>query len=511
MPSARPDAAAQPSGDGGAPTAADWRSRVLYLVMIDRFANGDAGNDTAAGADCVSRDDPRRYHGGDLAGVGQRVGYLRELGVSAVWITPVAAQVGCGYHGYWADLRVPDDGAIDPRVGTAGDYEQMAATLRDAGIELVLDMVVNHAGRNAQITAQRPGWFHVQDGCGGLGDPEIFCPLSGLPDFAHEDPEVADYLVAQGEAWARKLPFGGVRMDTAKHVPREFFAQRWLPAMRAARPGLFVVAEVFDESTPARLAPYLAAGFDSAFHFPMRRTLIDSFARGGSTRAIADRMAQTIEAVGMDGATWLTLFADNHDVVRWLDETDLALGADERLRRYHLALTALFTLPGIPQLYQGDELASSGGFPDNRRDMPAWAWEADTRRGAHAESVGDPAVTFELVRRLIGLRAEHTALWRGYYAELWRPTESGPDVFAFFRGDGASRVVVAFNNGTTEATIEAIPFRDNPGIRTADRQALPDGARLFDRLGRGAPPSTTIAGGRLRISLPAKSAAIYTP
>jgi glycosidase len=222
-------------------------------------------------------------------------------------------------------------------------------------------------------------------------------------------------------------------------------------------------------------------------------------------------MAQTIDAVGMDGATRLTLFLDNHDVVRWLDETDAALGPAERLRRYHLALTALFTLPGIPQLYYGDELALTGGFPDNRRDMPAWAWSAAERGGAHPESIGDPAVTFELVRRLIALRGDTAALSHGSDAELWRPASDTADVFAFFRAAGDSRAVVAFNNSAAAVTVDAIPFHTSPGIRQADKLALPDGARLFDRLGRGAPPSLTITGGKLRVMLPAKSAAIYTP
>jgi glycosidase len=508
-PRAATDAAPPPPSDAGV-AITDWRDEVLYLVMTDRFANGDPGNDTAGRADCFAPDQTRRYHGGDLAGLRDRIPYLVELGATAVWITPVYAQAGCGYHGYWADFRVPDDGAIEAKLGGVEALTALASALHGADRKLVLDMVVNHSGREAAIPSQRPDWFHDPASCETLGDPEVTCPLSGLPDFAHERADVAEYLVAQGRSLAERVAFDGVRMDTAKHVPLEFFRDAWLPGMRGVRPSLWVVAEVFDEGPVRRLGGYIDAGFDSAFQFPLRRALIDTFARGGSTALLAARMAETIEQLGSDGATWLTTFLDNHDVPRWLEETGPELAAAERLRRYRLALAALFTLPGIPQLYYGDELGLIGTGDANRRDMPAWAWSADTRAGAHAEALGDAGDTFALVQRLIAIRRRTPALARGHYAELWRPAgEGAADVFAFLRAAGASRVIVAFNNGDAEATVARIPLRDNPRVRPADKDALVDGVVLRDQLGAGAPAEIQIDGGMLELTLPARTAAIY--
>ena len=105
----------------------DWRRQVLYLVMPDRFVNGDTQNDELGVPGCFDPSSPVRYHGGDLAGLEGRLDYLEELGVTALWTTPVYAQTTgrkdrpCPYHGYWADFAVPDDGRVEPRLGGADE------------------------------------------------------------------------------------------------------------------------------------------------------------------------------------------------------------------------------------------------------------------------------------------------------------------------------------------------------------------------------------------------------
>lgn len=499
--------AAAAGTDAGMGDTNDWRRRPIYMVMTDRFFDGDTQNDRLGDPDCFDPNGVRAFHGGDFAGLASpaRLDYLDDLGVGAVWITPVYEQIGCGYHGYWADFRLPDPGNLEPKLGTPADFQHLIEQLHQHEIRLMLDMVVNHAGRGAAIASQRPAWFHPTDGCANLGPADVYCPLNGLPDFAHEKPDVAAYVTALSTSLAQRFAIDGVRMDTAKHVPRSYFHDSWFPAMRAVRPDLFVVAEVFDASSSAAYTDYYDAGFDSVFQFAVREGLIDTFARGASTNALADRVADAVDTLGIERATHTTLFLDNHDVPRWSEMSDAAPA--ETLRRYRLALAALFTLPGIPQLYYGDELGFTGSWPDNRRTMPSWVWTATSRAGDHSEALPDPSGTYAWVQTLSTLRAANPALWRGSYCELWRQNAGAP-LYVFFRGDGDNRIVVAFNNGDA-ATEVRFRLSDNPGLSTTDREALTDGTVLHDLLGGGAPATLRIENGRGVVTLPGKTVGLY--
>jgi glycosidase len=511
---AAPDALPPWDGPGADPRV--WRPRVIYLTMPDRFASGSAANDAAGHAECHDPANPIRFHGGDLAGLRAHLPYLSELGVGALWTTPLHRQAPrrdgsdqCGYHGYWADLVDPAEpvtDALEPKLGTPAELDALLAELAAAGIAPILDVVVNHPARNARIVTQHPDWFHPADTCAELGPSDIYCPLSGLPDFAHERADVAAYVTATTVAWLDRYPFAGVRMDTAKHVELGYFADTWRPAARAARPHPFIVAEVFTDGDMSQFARYFDAGFDSVFHFPLRRALVDAVARGGSLDDVAAVMRDTLADLGLDRALMTSTFLDNHDVPRFMTEAG-ELSDAERVRRYRVALALLFTLPGIPQLYQGDELGLLGAYPDNRRMLPAWAFDPAARDGARDGYLGNPAETFALTRRLIALRGAHPALHAGYYAETWRPN-GGANVFSFYRASGDDRVLVVVNGGGGEASV-TMRFAANPGITEADRAAWPDGTQLVDRADLGAPAALVVDGGEITATLPGRTVGIY--
>jgi glycosidase len=506
-----------PGSDAGvAPLPSDantWTSQVVYLVLPDRFADGDPSNDGAV-TGCFDAGGPTMLHGGDLAGLRQRIPYLRDLGVTALWITPayLQAQGRCSDHGYWADFVDPDDGALAPNLGGAADLTALVAALHAAGMRLVLDMVVNHAGPGARIVGQHADWFHDPATCAQLGNKDVYCPIGGkpLPDFAQEKPEVAAWLSATSARWATRFGIDAVRMDTVKNVLPTYWASSWFPAMRAASPGLFVIGEDFDESGAAALAPYLDDGFDSLFDYPRYAALVATFAKGGSVDAVAGAVADAVATYGIDRARRMTAFVDNHDNPRLPSLVPTGTSDADTAARLRLALGAVFTLPGIPQLMWGDEIGMIGGAdPDNRRDMPAWAWDASTRAGAHAgAAVGDGQASFAFVQSLAATRAAHTALQRGSYAELWRQNGGAANVLAFFRGDGADRVVVAINPGGAASV--ALPIATSHALAAADKAALPDGTVLTERLGAGAPATATVTGGALPLALPAQSIGVYT-
>jgi glycosidase len=459
----------------GAPARPDF----IYLAMTDRFFDGAANH----GGDCFDPADPQKFHGGDFAGLRQKLDYLQELGADTLWITPAYRQASgppgrCGYHGYWADFTDPDDAAVEENLGTPEELSGLAADLHDRGMKLVLDMVVNHAGDGARIFAEHPGWFHDATNCRTVVD----CPYrAGIHDFAQEKPEVADYLTRLSAGWASRYAIDGVRMDTARYVAPDYFRSSFVPALRELRP-LFLVAEVFSEE-PRDLVPYLDAGFDSAFAFPLRRALVDVFAHGAQLDELAEAVATERR---LYGDKLLVHFIDNHDVKRFVNEPGFGVPEDEIRRRLHLALVAIFTLPGVPQLYMGDELGLYGGDdPQNRLDMPEWAWSS--RSGAHDGAVPDAQQTFALVQNLASLRP---LLRHDDYRELWRPN-GGADVFAFQRRD----LIIALNGGdwTSGRLRMAVP--------------LADGTVLDEVLRGGAP--LTVSGGRVTVELAGKSAAIY--
>lgn len=494
-----PDASGEDRPDAGA-SAATWRQQVLYLAIPDRFRNGDPTNDNAT--NCHDPAGPRRFHGGDLAGLRGNLGYLAELGATALWITPPNKQSGpsgtaCGFHGYWIDYADPADDALQPELGGPAELEGLSDDLHARGMRLVLDMVVNHAGRSARIPQQHPDWFHAPQACGSLGPAQVYCPLSGLPDFAQEKPEVAAYLSDLEARAVTRYRLDGIRMDTAKHVPASYFQRSFFPAVRAAR-DLFVIAEIFDQGSTAQFPAYLDAGFDSAFHYPLYAALTDAIGRGGSTDRIAQAIEEANRRLGRERALDLVLFVDNHDVPRFANVPGSGVPEDEIRRRFLLALALVFTLPGIPQLYYGDELGMYGGEdPDNRRDLPAWAGDPAERMRPHrGEALGG---VYSRVQRLARLRTTVPALADGEYRELWRQNGAGhANVLAFARGRGGGVRIVIANNADARTTLQ-IPV-------PAD---VPTGTRLVDELGDGAPGSLVVTGGRLSIDLPAKSAAIY--
>ena len=493
-----------------------WRRQVIYLSMPDRFFNGNTSNDNAGHPYCFDPKWPYKFHGGDLAGLRQKLPYIKDTGATTLWTTPVYAQVpeinpntsnaSCGYHGYWPNFKNPGDLAVEPKLGTSSDLHGLITDLHNNGMKYMMDMVVNHAGYGASITKTNPGWFHSD--CTG---DDINCPLAGLPDFRQEDSTVATYLTNLSKNWTSTYAIDAIRMDTVKHVPMNYWQYNWIPGVLNARPNTFLLAEAFLTGGASQLKPYYDAGFDSAFNFPLRNALVNSIAKGGSMDTLASSVQDYMGTLGLNRALLTVNLLDNHDVPRFLNEPGYGVPEDEIRRRYHMALGALMTLPGIPQLYYGNEIAMYGGNdPDNRRDMPSWAWTSTGRSGTYSGFLPNPGLTYNLVKKLASVRKNNAGLWKGYYAEMWRPN-GGTNVFAFYRGFSDSttgnRLIMVFNNNTGSASV-TLNIGANTAIASADRSYLAN--RTFDdQAGQGAPAMVSSSNGYLTVSLPAKSFAIY--
>lgn len=355
--SSAPPAPTPAPTDAGAATA---RPRSLYFVMVDRFANGDRANDGE-----VDPNDPAAFHGGDLQGLRARLDWLQDLGVDAVWLSPVFAMRTAKYgehgafHGYWVERL----DRVEPRFGGEPALRALAEDLRARGMKLVLDVVLNHAAPDGELVRARPEWFHRQGGIQDWSDPLqlVTRDVHGLPDLAQERDDVYRYLLDGTLRWVRALGAYGLRLDAVKHMPLDFWA-RFARDVRAEAPRApWLLGELLDGDAPLLARTWTGGGFDTLFDFPLAFALADVFCRGAAPERLAAVLAH--DRLYPDPSALVTLL-DNHDLPR---VASLCGGDGAKVQA---ALTALFALRGVPSLTWGTEVGLRGeAEPLNRGDM----------------------------------------------------------------------------------------------------------------------------------------------
>ena len=456
---------------------------VMYLLMPDRFANGDPRNDDPAAArGLLDRAQGRRYHGGDLAGVRRQLPYLKELGITAIWMNPIYdntnsldrkevydGQPTTAYHGYHAI----DYYAVDEHFGDLAALRQLVDEAHAQGIKIILDMVANHTSAYHPWVSDSPTptWYHGTEAkhptntwqTWTLADPYSTpamreATLDGwfidiLPDLNQDDPEVARYVIQNTLWWVGVSGIDGIRQDTWPYVPRTFWRD-WMAAIKREHPTLKVVGEVLD-GDPTMIA-FFEGGrvkfdgiddrVDALFDFPLFYPIRSAFAQGRPVREVAQMLAR--DRLYRDPSSLVTLLG-LHDVGRFMGEPGATV---EGLK---LAYTFLLTARGTPLLYYGDEIALPGGNdPDNRRDFPG-GFPGDARNAFTAAGrTPDQQGVWTHVQKLLRLRAARSELRRGDTEHL----HAGEQTYVYRRG----RTVVAINNDTKPAEVR-LPALDLPG------------------------------------------------
>jgi neopullulanase len=480
----------------------------VYLVMPDRFANGDATNDVPRGSYLPpDRSRPFAYHGGDLAGLTKRLEYIRDLGFSAIWLTPYYDNDddGSAYHGYHAT----DFYAVEERFGTMADVRAFVDRAHALGLKVVQDQVANHTGERHRWLqdAPTPTWlngtasdhldnsFDIPSVVDPKADPGVRkATLEGwfgnhLPDINQNDPDAAAYLIQNSLWWVEMTGIDAIRQDTMPYAPRAYWSA-WMKALKARRPSITVIGEVF-HGDPKIVSVFQGGAthdgvdtlVDSVFDFPLYYPLVEFF----SAKRPATRIAELLAADSLyPNPGVLSPFVGNHDTPRQLG----LLHGDARAQR--LLQTCLFTMRGIPTLFYGDEIGMPGGQdPDNRRDFPGGF--AGDERDAFLEAgrTANEEATLRNLRRVIQLRKKHPAL-RG---RTTRVLVAEPRLFAYSRESEGERAIVAINNADVPMQVDV----DASGL-------FPPSSVLVDALS-GRP--VTLTASRLRTRLPARTAAIY--
>ncbi|MFZ5817138.1 MAG: alpha-amylase family glycosyl hydrolase [Bacillota bacterium] len=400
------------------PVARPYSDDIFYLIMTDRFHNGDRSNDQG-----IEPNNATGIHGGDLQGVIDKLDYLKNLGVTGIWLTPVVENQQGGYHGYWAI----DFYKVDPNLGDMATLKKLVDEAHRRGMKVFLDVVVNHTAPTHPFVTERPDWFHQTGSITNWESQEQVenFKLAGLPDLAQENPEVKRYLIEMSKWWIDQTGVDGFRLDTVRHVPKWFWAE-YSRELHAHKPGFFLMGEAWNGDLNY-LKGYLETGLDSLVDFARLFPMQEVFARGGDPSVLHATVLRQLKET--PDKVWAP-FIDNHDLPRFV--TGSAPGGAEKLR---LALAYLLTSPGMPILYYGTEVAMQGGDdPDNRRDMK---FDANPEMFAYTQA-------------LIKLRKENPAFTRGTYT----PIGKNPRVVAFLREHEGSRFVVAINNAKTEQSLD---------------------------------------------------------
>ncbi len=483
---------------------------VIYLIMPDRFADGDPTNDCPPQSPgTCDRNLARAYHGGDLRGIRDHLSYLRDLGITAIWITPVYDNDNHSrqdYHGYGA----VDFYAVDEHLGSLAALQDLVAEAHRQNMKVFLDVVANHTGPKhpwATLPVE-PDWFHgsfehhTRDaGFAPLIDPHAppqmwrnalegwFADI--LPDLNQDNPREARYLWQNALWWIEAANLDGFRLDTFPYVSRRFWSE-YHRQIRRVFPDFPTIGEVFtpDPSVASFFAgdalrwDGIDSGVTTVFDFPLYFTLRNVI--------LGDAPASHLEEVLQSDWLYphperLVTFLGNHDTTRFLGEPG---SSKQKLK---LAFSLLLTLRGNPQIYYGDEIGmTGGGDPDNRRDFPG-GFPGD-QHSAFIEQgrTADEQETFSHVQHVLRLRQQHAALRRG---RQWH-IASGKDFYAYAREDGSERLLMILNNASHRAQFH-LELADTPLAAAHQLQPLLDAS------------PARVSGSTADLDVAARSLAIY--
>lgn len=451
---------------------------VIYLIMTDRFSDGDPSNNSPTGAPlgAFDRQNARAYHGGDFRGVINHLAYLKELGVTAIWLTPwydnwngvkECDQPWCPstyYHGYHAI----DYYGVEDHFGDLNSLRELIVKAHALGLKVIQDQVANHIGSHHPWADDPPldDWFHGTMQKHELNkfqnsvllsphanQEEVRNTLDGwfsddMPDMNQDEPEVARYEIQNSLWWIGMTGIDGIRQDTIQYVPRSFIRDLEI-ALHRQYPRMWMVGEVFERD--AAQAAFFIGGhagwdgidtkLDSDFDFALWYTSIDVFTNKLPMRALRNELKY--DALFPD-ASKLTTLTSNHDTRRFMSFDGATLAG----AMLHTAL--MLTVRGIPQLYSGEEIAMEGkDDPDNRRDFPG-GFRGDPHNAfAAAGRTNDQERMWEWTRDWIKLRQAHSALRGGHLVDLFYDDEA----YVYARQDQRETVIVALNRSSVEKRI----------------------------------------------------------
>lgn len=352
---------------------------LIYFIMVDRFKDGDAENNNHP--DYSSNpSDLKNYLGGDLQGVIDQMAYIKSLGTTTIWLTPIVQNEPFGYHGYWTN----DFYQVDQHIGDLDKMKELVDLAHENDIKVILDYVVNHTGYNHPWLSDdsKTDWFHNNGTITDYNDIDQVenYNLSGLPDLNTENPQVKAYFFENALFWIRETGVDGMRLDTVRHVPQAFWNE-FAYIIKSEYPDFYLLGEVWKNSA-SLLEEYHNLGIDGLTNYSMYNGIEHTFKQYGD----ANKLRISIQNESKFSNPELNgIFMDNHDVARLISRT-----SDNNDVYWQQGLTFVMTYPSIPVIYYGTEIGMDGKDDPNNRKMMDF------------EQVDGPY--FEIYQKLLTLR-----------------------------------------------------------------------------------------------------------
>lgn len=457
---------------------------VLYLIMPDRFANGNPENDVVDGMreKKIDRADAFARHGGDIQGISNHLDYIADLGVTAIWLNPTQENdmESGSYHGY----AITDYYQIDRRFGSNEDFCALVEKAHERNLKVVMDMIFNHCGSENYLFKDKPSkeWFnyhsnYVQTSFKTVSVMDIHTSAyekkiatdgwftSVMPDFNQRNRHVARYLIQSSIWWIEYAGINGIRQDTHPYADFDFMSQ-WCKEVLDEYPYFNIVGETWLNSNVlvsywqknSKLAAPLNSNLPTVMDFPLQALMNQAFDEetgewGGGLYKLYDY--QTQDLIYANPMNLLT-FLDNHDTSRFAQTDEMA----KNLKRYKQAMVFLLTTRGIPQIYYGTEILMIGdkgkGDGDLRKDFPG-GWQGDTRN-CFAKN-GRTALeneAFEFTRQLLNWRKGNQVIGKGSLKHY--SIQNG--VYVYQREFNGKSVVVIMNGTDDSKELDLAPYQE---------------------------------------------------
>ncbi|MFP4976217.1 alpha-glycosidase [Paenibacillus sp. CN-4] len=453
------------------------RNAVFYQIFPDRFANGDPNNDPEGTEPWGGEPKTDNFFGGDLQGVMDHLDDLVELGVNAIYFTPLF--VSPSNHKY----DIVDYKTVDPHFGDNDLLKRLAEACHAKGIRVMLDAVFNHCSkqfppfqdvvRNGAASKYKD-WFHINsypvEVKEGIPTYDTFGFFPDMPKFNTANPEVQTYLLDVAEYWIKEIKLDGWRLDVADEVDHSFW-RKFRQVVKAANPEAYIVGEVWTDS----LAWLFGDEFDSVMNYPFSEAVLDFFSDDLDSAGFAERIGSLLMRYPRQANEAAFNLLCSHDTPRLLTR----LGGDKR--RMKLAALFLLTFPGTPCIYYGDEIGLDGGPDPGCRKCMEWD---EKKRDSDL---------YNFYGRIIALRKEHTVFRTGRFRVI-TACQDNP-CLVYERSDKSEAFTVWINNSAERREIKAelagkdwrdyltdtVPGADDAGCYRMELE--PYGYRILHRKG----------------------------
>lgn len=441
----------------------DWDEAVIYFAVTDRFFDGDTSNNDAYGVGDYDTSDKggSSYHGGDFAGLTQKLDYLKDLGVNTIWITPIVENITSdqhdadtdtatyGYHGYWAS----DFTKLNQHLGTEEEFAALIDAAHSRGMKLMVDVVLNHAGygtekyfNNILEGADGKKIKMLRDSSNTVSGDDKQDALSDLPDFVTEDAEVRNQLIKWQTDWMEKYKIDYYRVDTVKHVDSTTWSA-FKNSLTKVNPDFKMIGE-YSGAGYANTAGELGTGsMDALLDFDFNDFAKDFV--GGKISTVENSLLKRNAA--LNNTATMGNFLNNHDddTLQELLVKKSGFSEEEAYNLMKVAATLQITAKGQPIIYYGDELGQAGAndwpYQTNRRDFD---WKELEAQKADSNSI------YNHYKTMLSIRNAYTDVFaRGSRTSVLSSDEGGYDVIARRYGDTTLYVGMNINKKATEVTI----------------------------------------------------------